>query len=114
MASSKEVKFSCGMIWTPAAFSSSCPNARSSSRRSVYGEPPTTSLPAARTSSAIAPMPSTSSNTTTSAQATSCFQSRLLGTKPSAISCSSGSLIQKRTSCPSFTTSQAMSAIRPS
>ena len=57
----------------------------------TYREPPTTRLFFLRSSSAIAPMPRTSSNTTTSAHSTSFFQSLVFGTKPSAISCSSGS-----------------------
>ena len=59
-------------------------------------------------------MPSTSSNTTTSAQSTSRRQSSVLGTKPSPMPRSSGFWIQSLTSWPSFTTCQAMSPISPS
>src|SRR6185295_733783 len=102
------------MIGTPAALSSFWPKARSSSSLSVYGEPPTTGLPALRSSCAQAPIPSTSSNTTTSAQSTSLRQSSHLAAKPSAIPRSSSSLIQSLTRSPSRVACHAMSPIRPS
>src|SRR5204863_5190623 len=51
---------------------------------------------------------------TTSAQGTSLTQSSVLGTKPSPISRSLSASQNSFTSWPSFTTCQAMSAIRPS
>src|SRR6267143_1684214 len=102
------------MIDTPAFLSSCCPNARSSSSWSVYGLPPTTSFPVCRSWCALAPWPSTSSNTTTSAHGTSRTQSSVLGTNPSAISRSLSASQNSFTSWPSFTTCHAMSAISPS
>ena len=79
------------MIVTPAFLSSSWPKERSSSSRSVYGVPPTTALPFARSATAFSPWPSVSSKTITSAQSTSFSQSSVFGTKPSAMSFSSSS-----------------------
>jgi len=111
MAASNESKSQFGSVWSPAAFISSWPKSRSSSRRSLARVPPTTALPALRSRSASSPKPQ-SSKTTTSAQSACAFQSSTLSTKPSATSLSFRERMAYLTEWPSWRTCHARSWMR--